>query len=77
MTIKTETMNIKTYKKLVTMVKKIYGWMLMASLWLALVALCSPCFLIFSVGKDGELTIWNIVGLVWCVLLYVIFKKFH
>lgn len=67
---------ITTYKKLVTMAKKFYGWMLMASLWLALLALCAPCFLVFSVGHDGELTVWNFVGLAWCLILYGIFKKF-
>lgn len=59
-----------------TMVKKIYGWMLMSILGLALLALCAPCFLVFSVGHDGELTIWNFVGLAWCLILYGIFKKF-
>ena len=69
-------MKIKTYKKLVNMVKKLYGWMLMGILWLALIALCTPCLLVFSVGKDGELTIWNAVGLLWCCILYIVFKKF-
>ena len=76
MTIKIKTMNIKTYKKLITMAKKIYGWMLMGILALALVALCAPCVLVFSVGHDGELTIWNLVGLAWCLILYSIFRKF-
>ena len=58
------------------MAKKIYGWMLMASLWLALLALCAPCVLLFSVGHDGELTVWNFVGLAWCLFIYGIFKKF-
>lgn len=48
----------------------------MGILGLALVALCAPCVLVFSVGHDGELTIWNFVGLAWCVILYGIFKKF-
>ena len=69
-------MKIKTYKKLVNMVKKLYGWMLMGILWLALIALCTPCLLVFSVGKDGELTIWNAAGLLWCCILYMVFKKF-
>ena len=71
-----KTMKITTYKKLVTMAKKIYGWMLMGILGLALVALCAPCVFVFSVGHDGELTIWNFVGLAWCLILYGIFKKF-
>lgn len=54
------------------MAKKIYGWMLMCILWLALVALCAPCLLVLS----EELTILNFVGLAWCVILYGIFKKF-
>lgn len=69
-------MKIKTYKKLVNMAKKIYGWMLMGILGLALVALCAPCLLVFSEGDDGELTILNFVGLAWFVILYGIFKKF-
>jgi len=75
MTIKIKTMNIKTYKKLITMAKKIYGWMLMGILALALLALCAPCLLVFSVGHDGELTIWNFVGLAWCLILFCILKK--
>jgi len=71
-----KTMKIKTYKKLVTMAKNIYGWMLMGIFALALVVLCAPCCLVFSVGNDGELTIWNFVGLAWCVILYGIFKRF-
>lgn len=71
-----KTMKIKTYKKLVNMAKKIYGWMLMCILGLALVALCAPCLLVLSEGNDGELTILNFVGLAWCVILYGIFKKF-
>ena len=58
------------------MAKKIYGWMLMCILGLALVALCAPCLLVFSEGHDGELTILNFVGWAWCVILYGIFKKF-
>ena len=69
-------MKIKTYKKLVNMAKKIYGWMLMCILGLALVALCAPCLLVLFEGHDGELTILNFVGLAWCVILYGIFKKF-
>ena len=71
-------MKRKTYKKLVTMAKKIYGWMLMGILWLALITLCTPCLLIFSVGKDGELTIWNFVGLAWGIIIYkILFKNLN
>ena len=55
------------------MTKIIYG-----SLWvamvLALMVLVSPVFLIFSTGKDSELTVWNLVGIVWLCLLVCVFN---
>lgn len=50
------------------MTKIIYG-----SLWVAMV-LVSPVFLIFSTGKDGEMTVWNLVGIVWLCLLVCVFN---
>ncbi len=67
-------MNRKTYKKLITMAKKIYAGLMTAACLLALAILCAPCLLIFSVGKDGELTVWNLVGVVWMVVLFGVFK---
>lgn len=67
-------MNRKTYKKLITMAKKIYAGLMTAACLLALAILCAPCFLIFSVGKDGELTVWNLVGVLWMVVLFGVFK---
>jgi len=68
-------MKKSTFIKLVTMAKRIYGWMLLCICWISLMVLCAPAFLVFSVGKDGELTIWNVVGLLWCGGLYWLFKK--
>lgn len=56
------------------MVKKIYAGLMTAACLLALAILCAPCFLIFSMGKDGELTVWNMIGFVWCVGVSFIFK---
>lgn len=71
-------MKRKTYKKIIIMYKKIYEWMFMGVLVLSVSALCTPCLLIFSVGKDGELTIWNFVGLAWGVILYkLLFKNLN
>ena len=62
----------KLLKTLGTMMKKlIYGSLLFAML-AALMVLVSPVILIFSKGEDGELTIWNLVGLVWlCLLVFL------
>ena len=56
------------------MVKKIYAGLMTTACLLALAILCAPCFLIFSVGKDGELTVWNLVGMLWMVVLFGVFK---
>lgn len=64
----------KLIKTLETMMTKIiYGslWVVMV---LALMVLVSPVFLIFSTGKDGEMTVWNLVGIVWLCLLVCVFK---
>lgn len=61
-------------KKMIAMVKKVYGYVLTAILIAALALLCAPCLLIFTTGVDGELTIWNIVGLVWMAGLVLFFK---
>ena len=67
-------MNRKTYLKMITMVKKIYAGLMTAACLLALAILCTPCLLIFSVGVDGELTVWNLVGVLWMVVLFGVFK---
>lgn len=61
-------------KKMIAMVKKIYGYLLSAILIAVLALFCAPCLLIFTTGPDGELTIWNIVGLVWMAGLVFFFK---
>lgn len=67
-------MKPKTFYKLTIMVKKIMSGLWLTLCLLALMVLVAPCFLTFSVGKDGELTVWNLVGLVWCLLVVGLFK---
>lgn len=56
------------------MTKKILGGLWTAACLLALAIMVAPCILIFSVGKDGELTVWNLVGLAWAIGLFLLFK---
>lgn len=56
------------------MVQKIKGVCWTVACLLTLAVMVAPCLLIFSVGKDGELTVWNFVGLVWMLGLFVPFK---
>lgn len=56
------------------MVKKIYAGLMIAACLLALAILCAPCFLIFSTGNNGELTIWNFIGLAWLFGIFMLFK---
>lgn len=67
-------MKIQTYKKLLSMAQKIKGMCWTAICLLALGIMVAPCLLVFSVGKDGELTVWNLVGLAWMVVLFGVFK---
>lgn len=62
----------KLIKTLGTMMKKLIYGSLMFAMFAALMVLVSPVILIFSKGEDGELTIWNLVGLVWlCLLVFL------
>ena len=36
----------------------------------ATLALFLPCLLTFSVGNDGGLTIWNLIGAIYSVAIY-------
>ena len=57
------------------MEKKINGWILKAVCLIVLGILVVPAFLmLFSQGRDGELTWMNFVGLLWLVGLYVGYK---
>lgn len=67
-------MKIQTYKKLLSMAQKIKGMCWTAICLLALGIMVAPCLLVFSVGKDGELTVWNLVGLAWYVGVAFVFK---
>ena len=63
-----------TFYKLMIMAKKIMSGLWLTACMLALMVLVAPCLLVFSVGKDGELTVWNLVGLAWMVVLFGVFK---
>ena len=65
----------KLINALTTMARKILSISLMAAMVVALVALCLPCFLIFSQGSDGELTVWNFIGIGWTCVLAIVLKK--
>ena len=67
-------MKPKTFYKLTIMAKKIMSGLWLTASLLALFVMVAPCFLIFSVGKDGELTVWNFVGMLWCLLVVGLFK---
>ena len=69
------TMKKNNYKKLIGMGKKILGGLWMAACMLALVVLVAPCLLILSVGNDGELTVWNFVGLAWAFGIFLLFRR--
>ena len=64
----------KLIKTLETMITKIVYGSLWVAMVLALMVLVSPVLLIFSTGKDGEMTIWNLVGIVWLFLLVCVFN---
>jgi len=66
---------VKLINALVTMARKILSVTMMVAMMVALVVLCLPCFLIFSTGNNGELTIWNFVGIGWTCVLAMVLKK--
>lgn len=57
------------------MVRNFLYYGLWAVMVIAFLVVVSPCFLIFSVGSDGEPTVWNLVGLVWLGVLVIVGKK--
>ena len=61
-------------KKMVDIMKKIMSFSLALVIGVLLVAFCAPCLLVFSMGSDGEPSVWNLVGLVWCVVVYLVFR---
>ena len=70
-----DKMKIQTYKKLITMAKKIYGVIMTALCLIVLGIMTVPAFLLaLSQGADGELTWMNVVGLLWLVGLAVFVK---
>ena len=55
-------------------------FVLTAGFFAVLFIICLPTLLIFSEGHDGEITVWNFVGIAWLLILvkiahYVIKKK--
>jgi hypothetical protein len=62
----------KLIKIIGTMVRKVLWHCMMAAMLLGAMLLCAPCILIFSTGNDGELTIWNLVGIGWLLMLIVV-----
>jgi hypothetical protein len=68
-------MKIKTYKKLVTMAKKIYGVIMTVICLIVLAIMVVPAFLLtLSTGTDGELTWMNFAGLAWLIALAIFWK---
>ena len=63
-----------TYKTLFSMVQKIKGVCWTVACLLALAIMVAPCLLIFTVGKDGEMTWMNLVGVAWIGVLFWVFK---
>jgi len=61
--------------KLIRSMKKVLSIGMMVALALTLIAICLPCFLIFSTGADGEMTFWNWFGLGWLAMLVIVGKK--
>ena len=56
------------------MVRRIIWGGIWTAAVMAVLVICSPVLLIFSTGNDGELTIWNFVGMAWLVMLILVGK---
>ena len=56
--------------------KTIKDYLFLFMAWLVLAMLCSPVLLIFTEGQDGELTVWNFVGVGWLAMLILACRKF-
>lgn len=62
-------MRKRTIIKFISMAKRVISVLQLVLLGVVLVAMCAPCLLMFSEGRDGELTVWNVVGLAWAAAL--------
>ena len=62
-------------KFIIGTMKKFFSVSMIAVMCVALALFVAPCLLVFSVGSDGELSVWNLVGIGWCLLVYYAFKK--
>jgi hypothetical protein len=61
---------ISNQKQMKTMAKRIIEMTSMALLCVGFAAFAAPCLLMFSCGKDGEITWLNFVGIAWCWIVY-------
>lgn len=43
----------------------VLGTIIAIAAWLVVMVLLSPCLLIFTEGRDGGITVWNFVGIVY------------
>ena len=58
--------------KLIRSMKKVLSISMMVVIALTLIALCSPCILIFSMeGEDGNLTLPQLFGVIWLGVLVI------
>ena len=58
--------------KLIRSMKKVLSISMMVVIALTLIALCSPCILIFSMeGEDGNLTLPQWLGIIWLGVLVI------
>ena len=55
--------------------KTIKDYLFMFMAWVVIALLCSPVLLIFTVGKDGAPTVWNLVGIGWLAMLILACRK--
>ena len=60
-------MRKRTIIKFISMAKRVISVLQLVAVCAFLVAMCLPCLLILSEGRDGELTVWNFIGLAWAV----------
>lgn len=45
--------------------KTIRYYLLLAAAYIIGCIICAPCFLLFTTGSEGQVTVWNFVGLAY------------
>jgi len=45
--------------------KSVLSTIIAISAWLVVMVLLSPCLLTFTEGRDGGITVWNFVGIIY------------